>query len=147
MFPATNKNEVTFLFAPAGDRVLFRQNSRYYNVLQGVVVLVPSLPKACDVLLRIRSDLLDLFSPDKETQNSNSNISKNSSTTTTSFVSRKYMEKTSFFKLSRCWLRDFDFLVPFLLTMRMREDRPFALTGIFCLKKRDCDSCGFLSRP
>ena len=50
------------------------------------------------------------------------------------------MERTSFFKLSRCWLRDFDSLVPFYLTMiyltmRMREDRLSAFTGAFCLKK------------
>ena len=66
------------------------------------VVVVASFPKACDVLLGIPGCLLDLFSPHKGTENSNSNISKIS--WTTSFVSRKYMERTSFFKLSRCWL-------------------------------------------
>ena len=96
------------LYALAGDRVLFKHNHRYYNVLQDGMDVVHSFPKACDVLLGTPEALLDLFSPDKGTENSNSIISKNSWTTTTSFVSRKCMERTSFFKLSRCWLRDFD---------------------------------------
>ena len=75
-----------------------------------------------------------LVGSEKGTENSNSNISKDSWTTTTSFVSRKCMERASFFRLSRCWLRDFDSLVPFYLTMRMR-DRLSAFTGTFYLKK------------
>ena len=88
MSPAANNNKVLFqlLYPLAGDRVLVKH--------------------------RTPGGLLDLFSPDKGTENSNTNISKNSLTTTTSFVSRKYMERTSFFKLSRCWLRDFESLVP-----------------------------------
>ena len=54
--------------------------------------------------------------------------------TTTSFVSRKCMERTSFFQPSRCWLRDFDSLVQFILIVNMREDRLSASTGILFLK-------------
>ena len=50
---------------------------------------------------------------DKGTENPNSNILKNSCITTTSFVFRSCMERTSFFKLFRCWLRDFDSLLLF----------------------------------
>ena len=57
------------------DRMLFKHNRRYYNVLQGGMVVVASFPKACDVLFGIPGGLLDLFSPDKGTENSNSNIS------------------------------------------------------------------------
>ena len=35
----------------AGDRMLFKHNRRYYNVLQGGMDVAPSFPKACDVLL------------------------------------------------------------------------------------------------
>ena len=88
--------------------MLFKHNRRYYNVLQGGMDVVPSFPNSCDVLLGTPGGLLDLFLHD--TESPNSNISQNSWTTTTSFVSRKCMERTSFFKLSRCWLRDFDSL-------------------------------------
>ena len=57
--------------------------------------------------------LVGSVSPDKGTENSNSNISKDTLTTTTLFVSGKCMERTSFFRLFRCWLRDFDSLVSF----------------------------------
>ena len=116
----------------AGDRVLFTHNRRYYNVLQGG--MTPSFLKAYDVLLGTPGASLDLFSPDKGTDSSNSIISKNSWTTTTSFVSRKCMQRTSFFKLSRYWLHDFDSLVRFYLIMKIREDRLSASTGIFFLK-------------
>ena len=52
----------------------------------------------------------------------------------TSFVSRMCIERTSFFKLSRSGVRDFDSLVHFFLIMKMREDRLSASTGIFFLK-------------
>ena len=98
----------------AEDRVLFTHNRRYSNVLQGGMDAAPSFPKVCDVLLGTPGALLDLFSPDKETGNPNSIISKNSWTITTSFASRKCMARTSFFKLFRCWLRDFDSFGTFL---------------------------------
>ena len=88
----------------------------------------------------------DQFSPDKGTENSNSNISRNSWTTTTLFVSRKCMERMSIFRLSRCWLRDFDSLVPFYLTMIIREDRLSAFTRTFCPKKLFF-TCSYLSGP
>ena len=136
MFPAANNNEVPFQLphAPAGDRVLFRHDRRYYNVLQGGMDVAPSFLKACDVLLGTPGAWWDLFSPDKGTANLNSNISKDSWKATI-FVYRRYMERMSFFKLSRCWLRDFDSLVPFFLIMRMREDRLCAFTETFCQKK------------
>ena len=101
--------------------MLFKHIRRYYNVLQGGMDVATSCPKACDVLLGTPGAWLDLFFSRKGTAYSNSNISKDSwTTTTTVFVSRKCMARTSFFRLSRCWLRDFDSLVPFFLTMRMR---------------------------
>ena len=53
MLPATDDNEVLFLLlnVPAGDRVLFKYNHPYYNVLQGGMDVGPSFLKACDVLL------------------------------------------------------------------------------------------------
>ena len=53
MFPAANNNSVLFqlVFAPAGDRMLFKHNRRCYNVLQGGMDVAPSFPKACDVSL------------------------------------------------------------------------------------------------
>ena len=52
-FPATNNNETLFQspHVPVGDRMLFKHNRRYYNVLQGGMDVAPSFPKACDVLL------------------------------------------------------------------------------------------------
>ena len=54
---------------------------------------------------------------------------------TTSFVCRNCMERTSFFKLLRRWLRNFDYLVFFFMITKMREDRLSASTEDFCLKK------------
>ena len=56
--------------------MFFTHNRRYYNVLQGGMGVVPSSPKACDVLLGTPGASLDLFSPDKRTENSNSPIFK-----------------------------------------------------------------------
>ena len=53
---------------------------------------------------------------------------KDSLTTTTFYVSRRCMERTSFFKLSRCWLRNFSSLVPLFLIMKTREDQLSAFT-------------------
>ena len=52
-FPAANNNSVLFqlLHTPAGDRVLFKHNRRYYDVPQGGKDVATSFPKACDVLL------------------------------------------------------------------------------------------------
>ena len=73
----------------------------------------PSFPKACDVILGTPEASLDLFSPDKGTESPNPIVSKNFWTTTTSVVSWKCMERTSFVKLSRCWLLDLGSLVHF----------------------------------
>ena len=105
------------------DRVFFKHNHRYYNVLQGGMDVGPSFLKACDLLLGTPGALLDLFSLGKGPRSSNSTISKNFWITTTSFVSKKYMEKTSFYKLSRTWVRDFGSLVHFFQIMKMRKDR------------------------
>ena len=61
---------------PAGDRMLFKDNRRYYNVLKGGMDVALSFPKACDVLLGTPGVLLDLLSPNKRTESSNSLISK-----------------------------------------------------------------------
>ena len=113
----------------------FSHNHRYYNLLQGGMDVVPSFLRACDVLLGTPGALWDLFSPGKGTGSSNSTISKNFWITTTSFVSKKYMEKTSFFNLSRSWVRDFGSLVHFFQIMKMREDRLLAFIGTFYLKR------------
>ena len=49
--PVANNNSVLYqlLYAPAGDRMLFKHNRRYYNVPQGGMDVAPSFPKACDV--------------------------------------------------------------------------------------------------
>ena len=67
MLPATDYNELLFLLlnVPAGDRVLFKYNHPYYNVLQGGMDVGPSFPKACDALLGTPGVSLDLFSQDK----------------------------------------------------------------------------------
>ena len=53
MLPATDYDELLFLLMNvlAGDRVLFKHNHKYYNVLQGGMDVAPSFPKASDVLL------------------------------------------------------------------------------------------------
>ena len=138
MFLAAYNNGVRFqlLYALSGDKVLFKHNRRYYNVLQGGMDVAPSFPKACDDYLEHPGPLLDLFSPGKGIGEFKLKISqKNSWITTTSFVSRKYMERTSFFKLSRCLLRDFDSLVHFFLIMKMREDRQSAFTADLLLEE------------
>ena len=45
------------------------------------------------------------------------------------------MERTSIFKLSRCWLRGFGFLVSSLVETKTQEDRLSASTRIFYLKR------------
>ena len=54
---------------------------------------------------------------------------------TTSFAFRKYMARTSSFRLFKCWLLKFVYLVLFFPTMKMREDRLSAFTGAFYLKR------------
>ena len=56
---------------------------------------------------------LDLFSPNRRTESSNSNISRSSLTPTTSYVSRRCMERTSISRLFRCWLRELCFFGTF----------------------------------
>ena len=75
VFPAANNNETLFqrLNVLVGDRVLFKYNRRFHIVQQDGMDAAPSFPKDCDVLL---GTLLDLFSPDNGTENSNSIISK-----------------------------------------------------------------------
>ena len=73
--------------------------------------------------------------PNKRTECSNSNISRSSLTTTTSYVSRRCMERTSISRLFRCWLRDLGFLVLLFLKTKTREERLSAFTGTFYLKR------------
>ena len=73
--------------------------------------------------------------PNKRTECWNSNISRSSLTTTTSYVSRRCMERTSISRLFRCWLRDLGFLVLLFLKTKTREDRLSAFTGTFYLKR------------
>ena len=73
MLPATDYDVWLFLLLNvlAGDRVLFKYNHRFYNVLQGGMDVAPSFQKACDVFLGIPEALSDLSSPDKGTGNLN----------------------------------------------------------------------------
>ena len=48
---------------------------------------------------------------------------RSSLTATTQFVSRRCMERTSFSRLFRCWLRDLGFLLLSFLRTKTREDR------------------------
>ena len=57
--------------------------------------------------LENKGSSLDLFSPNRRRESSNSNISRSSLTPTTFYVSRRCMERMSIFRLFRCWLRDF----------------------------------------
>ena len=109
----------------------------YNNVLKGGMDVALSFPKACDdVLLGTPGVSLDLFSSNRRTESSNSDISRDSLTPTTFYVSKRCMERTSIFRLFRCWLRDFGSLVPLFLVTRMQEDRPYASTRTFFLKRR-----------
>ena len=75
-FPTTNNNEAIFQLPhlPVGDTVLFKHRRKYYSVPQVGMDVALSFPKACDVLLGTPGSLLDLFSPDRRTESSNSNI-------------------------------------------------------------------------
>ena len=78
---------------------------------------------------------LDGCSPNRTTESSNSNISRSTLTPTTSYVSRRCMARTSSFRLFRCWLLNFVYMVLLLLTMKMREDRLSAFIGTFYLTR------------
>ena len=92
--------------------MLFNHHTKYYSVLRVGMDMALSLPEVCGVLLGTPGVSLDLSSLSRRTGNSSSNTSKSFSSTTTLYVFRKYIEKTSITKLSRCWLRGFDYLVP-----------------------------------
>ena len=131
-FPSGEQHQGAFPASTPG-RMLFKHNHRYCNIPKDGMDVVLSFPKTCDVLLGTPGALLDLFSPDKGTESSNSNISKDSVTPTTFYVSKKCMGRTRIFRPFRCWLRDFDSVVPLFLVMKTREDRLSAFTGTFCL--------------
>ena len=56
-------SEVLFqlLYAPAGDRMLFKHNRRHYSVLQVGMDVALSFPEACSVLLGTPWATLDLL--------------------------------------------------------------------------------------
>ena len=83
-FPAASNNEVFFQLphVPVGDRMLFKRDRRYYNVLQGGMDVVLFFLKACGVLLGTPG-LVGSVSSNKRTESSNSNVSKDSLTPTT----------------------------------------------------------------
>ena len=136
VLPATNSNEAIFQlpYVPVGDTMLFKHHRKYYSVLQVGMDVALSFPKACDVLPGTPEVSLDRCFPNRRTESLNSNISRSSLTPLTSFVSRRCMERTNIFRLFRCWLRDFGFLVPLFLLMKTREDWLSAFTGTFYLK-------------
>ena len=81
-----NNNEALFQLphVPVGDTMPFNHHTKYYSVLQvGMDVAFPLL-EVCGVLLGTPGGLLDLFSPNRRTESSNSNISRSSLTPTTS---------------------------------------------------------------
>ena len=94
--------------------MLFNHHLKYYRVLQVGMDVATSLMEVCGVLLGIPGVSFDRFFPSRRTENSNSNISRSCLTTTTSYVSRRYMEGTSIFRLFRCWLSDFGFFGTFI---------------------------------
>ena len=120
---------------PVGDRMLFKHHSKHYSILGVGMDMALSLPKVYGVLLGTPGVSLDLFSLSRRTGNLSSNTSKSYLPTTTLYVFKKYMAKTSISRLSRCWLRDFSFLVLLFLKTKTREDRLSAFTGIFHLKR------------
>ena len=132
MFPATNNSEALFQLphVPVGDRILVKHHRRYYSVLQGGMDVAPSFPKACDVSLGTAGVSLDLCSPKRKTEFSNSNISRSTLTPTTSYVSRRCMERTSIFRLFRCWLRNF-----FSFFGTFTPDNEHAGGSAFCLHR------------
>ena len=69
-----------------------------------------------------------------EEQRVQTQISQEALTSTTSYVSRRCMERMSISRLFRCWLCGLGFLVPSFLVTRMQGDRLFAFTRIFCLR-------------
>ena len=72
-------------------------------VLQVGMDVALSFPKACGVLLGTPGVcLIGSVFPNRRTESSNSKISRESLTTTTLYVCRKYMAKTSASRLSRC---------------------------------------------
>ena len=137
MLPVTDYDVCLLLLLNvlAGGRVLFKYNHRFYNALQGEMVVAPSFLKAYDVLLGILGAWSDLSSPDKGAGNLNLFTSKSFLIVTTSFACRKCMARTSFFRLFKCWLLNFVYLALFFLTMKMREDRLSAFIGTFYLKR------------
>ena len=118
-----------------GERALFRHNHRFYNALQGGMVVDNFFLKVCDVSLGILRALSDLSSPDKGAGDLILFTSRSSLIVTTSFAFKKCMARTSSFRLSKCWLLNFAYVVPFFLTMKMREDRLSAFIGTFSLKR------------
>ena len=91
---------------------------------------------------------LDLFFYKTKEQRIQTQLSqKTFGRTTTSFVSRKCIARTSFFKLSRYWLRDFDYLGTLL------PDNENAGGSAICIQKDlvpdegYCDTFDYLSRP
>ena len=114
---------------PVGDRMLFKHDRRYYNVLQGGMDVDLSFPKACDALLGTPGVSLDLFSPNKRTENSNSNISKQH------LCLQEVHGKDEYLQAIQVLAPRFRFLVLLLLETKTREDRLSACTGTFYLKR------------
>ena len=94
--PMTNNNEAIFQLpgAPVGGKMLFN-HLRYYKILQVGILVVLSLMEVCDVLLGTVGVSLDRFFTNRRTESSNSKISRSPLTTTTYYVSRRCMERTS----------------------------------------------------
>ena len=89
-------------------------------------------PMVFDVLFETPGALLDLFSPNKGTESSNSSISKNS-WTTTSFLQEEH-GKDEFLQAIKVLDPRFRLFGTFFLIMNMWKDRVSAPTGIFFLK-------------
>ena len=98
--------------------------------------VAPSFPKACGVLLGTPGVSLDLFSPNKRTESSNSNISKDSLNPTTFLRLQEVHGKDEYLQAIRVLAPRFRFFGTFIPDNENAEDRLSALTGNFCLKRR-----------
>ena len=116
--------------------MLFKHHRRYYSVPQFGMDVALSFPKACDVLLGTPGVSLDLFFPNRRTESSNSNISRDSLAPTIFYVFQEVHGKDEYLQAIQVLAPRFRFFfVPLFLITKTREDRLSAFIGTFYLKR------------
>ena len=105
-----------------------------------------SLMEVCGVSLGTPGVSLDRIFASRRTESSNSNISRSSLTTTTSYVSRRYMEGTSISRLFRCWLHELSFLVLYHSWKRKCRRIGILHSQGYSSRRCYCDTFDYLSR-